>query len=76
MFEEYLYLANAQTTSHNIMSRTNREQSSRAMATTVMKFKGQFKNIWAPPQKTESTFLYLGKYKAFVRNFLKNFRRA
>ena len=37
--------------SHNIMSRTNREQSSRAMATTVMKFKGQFKNIWAPPQK-------------------------
>ena len=33
------------------MSRTNREQSSRAMATTVMKFKGQFKNIWAPPQK-------------------------
>ena len=75
MFEEYLYLANAQTMSHNITSRTNREQRSRAMATTVMKFKGQFKNIWAPPQKNRK-FLYLGKYKAFVRNVLKIFRRA
>ena len=43
------------------------------MATTVMKVKGQFKNIWTPPQKTKITFLYLGKYKAFVRNVLKNF---
>ena len=57
MFEEYLYLANTHTTSHNIMSRTNREQSSRAMATTVMKFKGQFKNIWAPPQKKQKVGL-------------------
>ena len=58
MFEEYLYLDNAQTTSHNIMSRTNREQSSRAMATTVMKFKGKFKNIWAPPQKKSKYFIF------------------
>ena len=74
MFEEYLYLANAQTTSHNIMSRTNREQSSPAMATTN-EVQGSIKK-YTPTKKTESTFLYLGKYKAFVRNVLKIFRRA
>ena len=41
------------------MSQTNREQSSRAMATTVMKFKGQFKNIWAPTQKKQKVHFYI-----------------
>ena len=42
------------------MSRTNREQSSQAMATTVMKFKDQFKNIWTPPQKKNSKYIFAG----------------
>ena len=58
------------------MFQTNRGQSSRAMATTVMKFKGQFKNIWAHHKKIASTFLYLGKYKGFTRNVMENFSRA